>query len=113
MKNLIYVENNKVENHLGSKITYKDGILYLNGSGYFAIDASFTFYSENAGDVSIALLRNGKPIKEAVQTIPNSGAYGSVCIPTIIQTDNNCDDLSVRFTGLAEMITWSIMVVEV
>ena len=111
MKNIIYVVDGMTENQLGEQITYKDGILFITGSGFFAIDTSFTFQGAEAGVVSVTLLKNGKPIKSASQTLPCSGAFGSVSIPTILR-GSGCDDISFTISG-ADIVTWSIMAVEI
>ena len=97
----------------GSNINLSGGNISVNGSGYYNIDAHFTFNGA-AGTATIQLYKDGVAIPGAVATQVESatGTY-AVTIPAVIREVCCCEStITAVISGVAGNVTNAAIVVE-
>ena len=98
----------------GRGINLSGGDVTVCESGYYDVDANFTFAATAAGDVTIALYKDGVRIPGAIvtETVAAASSY-SMSIPAILRNTCNCEStITARIVGVAGTIENAAIAVE-
>lgn len=98
----------------GCNLEMSGGNPVVAGYGYYGIDVNISFTAGDAGDVIIALYKDGTPITGAKSTtaVAASSAY-SVSIPAIIREACNCEStVTVTVSGVPVVVDNAAVVIE-
>ena len=98
----------------GRGINLSGGDVVVCESGYYDVDANFTFVATAAGDVTIALYKDGVRITGAVvtETVAAASSY-SMSIPTIVRNTCDCESvITATIVGVAGTIENASIAVE-
>ena len=98
----------------GRVINLSGGDVTVCEAGYYDVDANFTFTATAAGDVIIALYKDGVRIPGAIvtETVAAAGSY-SMSISAIIRNTCNCEStITARIIGVAGVINNAAIAVE-
>lgn len=92
----------------GKNIDMTGGEVFINGEGYYNIDASVTFAGTGAGDVTVTLLRDGAiiPGAGATATLAAAGTI-TLTLPPCVVRQKCCGESTITavITGLAGAVT--------
>lgn len=79
---------------------------YVNGSGYYDVDANITLTAGAAGTVVLQLLENGSPITGARQSATvAAGTIYAFNVPAIVRQRSCCDKtITLRISGVATTV---------
>ena len=83
-------------------------------AGYYDVDANFTFVATEAGNVIIALYKDGVRIPGAIvtETVAAASSY-SMSIPAIVRNTCNCESvITATIVGVAGTIENASIAVE-
>lgn len=98
----------------GCNCDLSGGNVIINGVGYYDIDTNFTYTAGAAGDVEIALYKDGTLIPGATvtKTVAANSTY-SFSIPTIVRHTCCCEStITAILTGVTGTFTNAAILVE-
>lgn len=99
----------------GKNISLSNGIVHINGEGYYEVLANITFTAVGAGPVTIRMYKDGVAISGAVATITATAPdLIPVVVPALIRS-KCCDGnstITVTISGAITMISNAAIVVK-